>query len=71
MGGPHVLNIGGDAKLDSLRATCDSIAQLGLDTVNLIDTYMLEGPSASQEVINERKHPNFADDNHAYYLENP
>ena len=68
--GGHALNLGGDARLESLRVTCDSITQLGLNTVDLIDLYMTEGQYAAQEAIQERKQPDFQEENGAYYMEN-
>ena len=60
----RTLNIGGDSKLDSLRNTCISIVQLGLETEGLIDLFMAEGPDAAAEVIRERGHPQYCDENH-------
>ena len=68
--GPGTLNLGSEAKLESLRATCVSITQHGLDTVDLIDLYMNEGPHAVRESIQERRNPCYHEENDAYYLQN-
>ena len=47
--GAGILNLGSDSKLESLRMTCVSITQLGLDVVNLINLYMNEGHYAARE----------------------
>ena len=66
----RTLNIGGDSKLDSLRNTCISIVQLGLETKGLIDLFMAEGPDAAAEVIRERGYPQYFKENMEYYHEN-
>ena len=68
--GAGILNLGSDSKLESLRMTCVSIVQLGLDVVNLIDLYMNEGQYAAREAIQERHNPCYQEENDAYYLEN-
>ena len=68
--GVGMLNLGSDSKLESLRMTCVSITQLGLDVVNLIDLYMNEGHYAARDAIQERRNPCYQDENDAYYLEN-
>ena len=68
--GAGILNLGSDSKLESLRMTCVSITQLGLDVVNLIDLYMNEGHYAAREAIQERRNPCYQEENDAYYLEN-
>ena len=65
-----MLNLGSDSKLESLRMTCVSITQLGLDMVNLIDLYMNEGHYAARDAMQERRNPCYQDENDAYYLEN-
>lgn len=66
----YILDIGRDLRLDSLRNVCVTIAQLRLDTENLFELYMSEGPSAASELIRERSHPQFIVENNEYYLEN-
>ena len=68
--GAGMLNLGSDSKLESLRMTCMSIIQLGLDMVNLVDLYMNEGHYAARDVMQERRNPCYQDENDAYYLEN-
>ena len=68
--GAGILNLGSDSKLESLRMTCVSITQLGLDVVNLINLYMNEGHYAAREAIQERRNPCYQEENDAYYLEN-
>ena len=66
--GAGMLNRGSNSKLESLRMTCVSITQLGLDMVNLIDLYMNEGHYAARDAMQERRNPCYQDENDAYYL---
>ena len=44
--------------------------ELGLETEGLIDLFMAEGPDAAAEVISERGHPQYFEENMEYYHEN-